>query len=216
MRLLYAVLLILTVQLANAEDWHPWPPEQSFPIPERYTLVNDYHGVLPFAKGQEIVEKLRALERRNGTQIVLLIVPSTGNEGVAAYSLRAAEKWDIGNNGQGNGVLFLIDARGYFYIRTGPGISGALPDVMIRRIWEKNIKPHWQRHEFVEGIDEAIDTMIAVANGEDTKPAIYDYFAYQPTPEHLGIAALSITGIAYALGLIWYRRRKRLKQEDKT
>jgi uncharacterized protein len=184
---------------------------EAFPIPDKYELVNDYHGALSFAKVQKLTSKLRALERRNGTQIVILIIPSTGGEGVESYSLRVAEKWDIGNNGQGNGVLFMVEAKGgRAFIRTGPGISGALPDVKVRRIFAEQIEPHWQRKEFSAGVEAGVDAMILAAKGEDTAKTFYDYsyFPYQPKFEHIGITLLSLFGIGYAGVLLWKRRKR--------
>ncbi len=78
-----------------------------FPIPDQYLLVNDYITILTIAKSVEINKKLQALEKHNGTQIIYMSVPSLGQLTIRDYAMKVANKWDIGNNGQENGVLFL-------------------------------------------------------------------------------------------------------------
>jgi|GEM_PF-2061545 len=181
-----------------------------FPIPDRYVLVNDYFGVFHISKQIEIAKKLEILEKRNGTQIVFLSVPKVGKEGVDAYARAVFEKWDLGNNGQGNGVLFLMGPDGA-YIATGPGIAGAIPDVKVARIFREIAMPAWQREEYAEGAEATIDALIKAAQGEDTEQTNYDYLHPRvPTkPEHIMIAVLVLFGIAYGAALFWRRRQSR-------
>lgn len=189
------------------------PPEVAFPIPDRYELVNDYLGVLQISKSIEITKKLQALEKHNGTQIVFLSVPSVGSEAAYAYAIRVAEKWDIGNNRQGNGVLFFL-SKNNSYILTGPGIAGAIPDVKIGRIYREIINPHWQREEFSEGVEAGIDALTKAAYGETTAATYYDYLRpVLPTkPEHFLIAVLIVIGTGYAAVLFWLRRKKQRRE----
>jgi len=181
-----------------------------FPIPERYKLVNDYADILRVARRTAITTKLQALERHNGTQIVFLSVPNVGDRGARAYGQEVFAKWDIGNNGQGNGVLFFVCDEDW-YIFTGPGIAGAIPDVTVARIFREIINPARERDEPTEAAEAAIDALIKAAQGEITEPTAYDYLvSYVPvTPEQIAAWALVAVGAAYAGGLWWQRRRKR-------
>jgi len=185
-------------------------PEAAFPIPARYSLVNDNLGILLISKALQITDRLQALERSNGTQIVFLSVPAIGGEDLYSYASRVAQKWDIGNNGHGNGVLFLVTQKEGAYILVGPGIGGAIPDIKVGRIFREIIEPHWRREEFSEGVEQAIDALIAAARGEDTAPTFYDYLhPIVPTrPEHWLIAALITCGIGHATFLCWRWRNK--------
>jgi len=214
---LLASLCFVTSSLAadavpeNKQQLTTQQEDTAFPIPDRYSLVNDYFGVLMISKAVEITKKLQALERRNGTQIVFLSVPSVGAEGIRAYAIRVAIKWDIGNNGQGNGVLFLVSQKDGGYILTGPGIQGAIPDVLVGRIFRETIGPLWQREQYSEGIEAAIDRMIKAALGEETDATFYDYAnAIVPVrTETRIIALLVLLGAAYASVLLWVRYKKR-------
>lgn len=213
MRMLWLVALLvgtLWMPAAASATEDRQQANAPFPIPDQYKLVNDYLGILRFSTSVEITTKLQALERRNGTQIVFLSVPGTGNTPARAYGGAVFEKWDIGNNRQGNGVLFLVTPE-RVEILTGPGIAGALPDITVTHIIRDIITPAWQREEYSEGTAAAIDAMIAVAWGEDTAPTHYDYL-HPPPPDQrkrLVIAALAVFGIVFVAVLFWYRHRKR-------
>jgi uncharacterized membrane protein YgcG len=194
---------------AHAED-HAKRIATPFPIPDRYTLVNDYAGVLRISRRPEIKRKLEDLERRNGTQIVFLSVPNTGKGGADAYGQAVFAKWDIGNHGQGNGVLFLV-GNDNSLIFTGPGIAGGIPDATLARIYRDLLVPAWNRDEMSEGVEATLDALVKAAWGEETAPTAYDYaHPYVPkTPEQIMAAVLAAIAVAYVGCLLWYRRRNR-------
>lgn len=203
--LLIFITLIAWGRAALAEE----AKQEAFPIPDRYNLVNDYQGILTYTETERLHGKMRALEAKNGTQIVLLIVPSIGDMSTIDYANQVFEKWDIGHNGDGNGVLFLINAQnGSYRFTTGPGIAGALPDAKLRQLWEKHMDPHWQKQEWVAGIEEIIEAMIAVSMGEETKaghPATFIEIKH----DHLIAIALALVAILYVTGVWLVRRRKK-------
>lgn len=204
-RALLAVLaLCLAAQAALAADGRKGA---ATPIPERYDLVNDLAGLLPIAKRYEIREKLRALERSNGTQIVLLVVPSTGREGSEAYSLRVIEQWNPGNNGEGNGVLFLVSGDDKPWIRTGPGVAGAIPDARVAQIFRAT-EPLIKQEKYPEAIEAVIDELIRAAKPEETSPTRYAYFVRSIRAEYLWAGLLGFIAIVYVGVLVWRRKRR--------
>lgn len=187
-----------------------------FPIPDRYQLVNDYENVLRISHRVALEKRLQALERRNGTQIVFLSVPNTGKEGAWPYAQAVFKKWNIGNNHQGNGILFLV-GNDDIAVLTGPGIAGAVPDVVLARIRRNLLLPASQRNELSDGIEQALDVLIGASRGEDTLATAYDYD--HPDTALFGdpasaanrrlIVLLSAAAAVYALALLWRRLRAR-------
>jgi len=202
-----ALLALLALCLAAAALAADGPKGAATPIPERYDLVNDLAGLLPIARRYEIREKLRALERSNGTQIVLLVVPSTGREGSEAYSLRAIERWNPGNNGEGNGVLFLVSGDDKPWIRTGPGIAGAIPDARVAQIF-RDAEPLIKQEKYPEAVEAVIDELIRAAKPEETSPTRYAYLVRSIRAEYLWAGLLGSIAIVYVGVLVWRRKRR--------
>lgn len=206
-------LLFMSVMAWVAVGFADETTTPAFPIPDGYNLVNDYQGLLTYTEVERLHAKMRALEAKNGTQIVLLIVPSIGDMPMIEYADKVFEKWNIGHNGEGNGVLFLINAQnGNFRFVTGPGIAGALPDAKLRQLWEKHMDPHWKKQEWVAGIEEIIEAMIAASLGEETKPGHPGTFIVIKH-DHLIAIGLALVAIFYVTG-VWLIRRRKKRAEN--
>lgn len=209
-RLIGMLALVLALVPAAAADYNA-RTNTRFPIPERYSLVNDYISMLRISRQTEISKKLQALEKRNGTQIVLLTVPNVGEGGLELYAQQVFTQWNLGNNGQGNGVLFLVSHSGW-YLATGPGIAGAIPDVILARITREVMMPAWMGDQISEGIETTIDALIKASHDEETRGTAYDYSIKSKSVTTEQIVAMVLAGLAVVYGatLLWLRRRKRL------
>ena len=151
------------------------PVAPAFVVPAAYQLVNDHAQVLTVENAVEMTAKLQAAERANGTQIVFLSVPSIGDEGLAVYAHKVMDRWDLGNNGEANGVLFLVTVSQGAFIATGRGISGALPDAKVARIFRETLVAHFERGEAQQGMMATVDELIAATRTEDTAPTTLPY-----------------------------------------
>lgn len=208
MKVFLILLALMATNFAQAEG-----AKEAFPIPDVYSLVNDYHGVLSLTQVQILTEKLAKLEKKNGTQIVLMIVPTTGDIPVNEYAGKVMEKWNPGNHGDGNGLLFLISAEpANFWFATGSGIAGALPDAKLRHIWQDHMDPHFRRQAWFEGIDATIDALIAAATGEETQSGISRPTVIMISRDHIIASILALIGVGYAAFLLFkHLRNKRSK-----
>lgn len=199
-----AGLQVGNVQAQNASVTTEDARKVPFPIPDGYNLVNDYQGVLTLTQVNSLSEKLTRLEKKNGTQIVLMIVPSVGDMPINEYAVKVMEKWNPGNHGDGNGLLYLISSDPpAFWFATGGGVAGALPDIKLRHIWQDHMDLHFKRREWFEGIDETIDALIAAASGEGTTGGTSHAKTVFITRDQLISAALALIGVLYAAFLIF-------------
>jgi uncharacterized protein len=137
------------------------------PVPELSSPVTDLTNTLTPPQVQALDQKLRAFEQRKGSQIALLLVPTTQPEEIEQFSIRVVEAWKIGRRGVDDGVLLLVakDDRAV-RIEVAYGLEGALPDVIADRIVEQVVVPRFRGGQFYEGIDEALDRIVAVLDGE--------------------------------------------------
>ncbi len=136
-------------------------------VPQLTARATDQTGTLSAADISNLDQKLAAFEARKGSQIAVLIVPTTQPEDIAQYSIRVVEQWKLGRKGVDDGVLLLVakdDRR--LRIEVGYGLEGALPDVTANRIINEIITPKFKQGDFAGGIDAGVDRIIRVIDGE--------------------------------------------------
>jgi len=136
-------------------------------VPPLKAHVTDLTGTLSAAQAAALEQKLTAFEQRKGSQIAVLIVPTTQPETVEQYGIRVAEQWKLGRKGVDDGALLLVarDDRA-LRIEVGYGLEGPLPDVVSKRIVSDIIVPHFKQGDFSGGIDAGVDAIIKVVDGE--------------------------------------------------
>jgi uncharacterized protein len=141
--------------------------QQLVPVPELRSPVTDLTGTLTADQVAALDAKLRAFETQKGSQIAVLIVPTTEPEAIEQYALRVAETWKLGRKGVDDGALLLValqDRR--VRIEVGYGLEGALPDAIANRIIDEDVVPQFRRGDFHGGIATAVDRMMRVIDGE--------------------------------------------------
>lgn len=154
----------------SAADW-----SEKFDVFSSYELINDFINLLSMQESIEIKRKLQDLEAFNGTQVVILTVPHTGGLSAFEYGRKVFSKWDIGNNGDQNGVLLILSGSGEFGVITGAGSAGALPDLECYRIISTIVAPRLKNEQYFEAFNEAVDAIIRAFKNEGTKRTWYSY-----------------------------------------
>ncbi len=137
------------------------------PVPPLRARVIDLTGILSGGAVNRIESELAALEMHKGSQIVVLVVPTTHPEEIEQYGIRAAEQWKLGRKGVDDGAILLVakdDRR--VRIEVGYGLEGALPDATANRIVDETIAPHFKLGDYDGGVEAGVRQMIAVVNGE--------------------------------------------------
>jgi len=136
-------------------------------IPPLKSHVTDLTATLSTHEVTLLEQKLAAFEKTKGSQIVVLIVPTTQPEAIEQYSIRAVEAWKLGRKKIDDGALLLIAKNDRaLRIEVGYGLEGVLPDAMAKRIIEEIIVPQFKAGSFVGGIDAGIDAMLSLVVGE--------------------------------------------------
>jgi len=136
-------------------------------VPQLTGRVVDQTGTLSSGDIAQLTQTLADLERRKGSQIAVLIVPTTDGEAIEPFSLRVAEAWKIGRKKVDDGALLVVaknDRR--LRIEVGYGLEGALTDVTTKRIIDEVITPKFKSGDFAGGISDGVNKMIGLINGE--------------------------------------------------
>jgi uncharacterized protein len=136
-------------------------------VPPLSGRVVDQTGTLSSDDIARLTQTLKDLEQRKGSQIAVLIVPTTAPETIEQYSIRVAEAWKIGRKKIDDGALLVVAKNDRkLRIEVGYGLEGALNDITVKRIIDEIITPKFRDGDFAGGITAGVDRIIGVINGE--------------------------------------------------
>jgi uncharacterized protein len=136
-------------------------------VPPLTGRVVDTTGTLSSGDIASLTQALKSLETRKGSQVAVLMVPTTEPETIEQYSIRVAEAWKIGRKKIDDGALLVIAKNDRkLRIEVGYGLEGALNDVTAKRIIDEVITPKFRNGDFAGGISAGVDRIIRVIEGE--------------------------------------------------
>lgn len=147
----------------------PWAVQAQpvLPVPALSARVIDQTATLSAADLQALEGRLQALEAKSGSQVVVLLVPTTAPEDIAAYAFRVASSWKIGRRDIGDGLLLVVaknDRR--MRIEVARKLEGAIPDLAAARIIDQAMAPRFREGDYAGGIGAALDQIGARIAGE--------------------------------------------------
>ncbi len=163
---LTGVLRRLAAALLTAAVAWATPVLGDVPLPP-VARVTDLTGTLAEPQRAALDAKLAALEERKGSQIAVLLLPSTAPEEIEQFGIRLADAWKLGRKGVDDGVILIIakdDRR--MRVEVGRGLEGAITDLNANRVLDEYLRPSFRAGDFYGGIDHAVDRLIGLVDGE--------------------------------------------------
>ena len=144
-------------------------------VPDLTRRVTDLTGTLSVEQTAALESRLAAFETQKGSQIAVLIVPTTQPEDIAQFGIRVAEAWKVGRKKVDDGVILIAakDDR-TLRIEVGYGLEGAIPDAIARRVIAETIVPRFQAGDFAGGIDAGTTRLMKLIEGEELPAAAHD------------------------------------------
>ena len=140
-------------------------------VPPLTGRVVDQTGTLSASDVASLSQTLQDFETKKGSQIAVLIVPTTAPETIEQYSIRVADAWKVGRKKIDDGAILLVAKNDHkLRIEVGYGLEGALTDVTSKRIIDEYIVPKFKTGDFVGGIWLGVDRIIKVIDGEPLPP----------------------------------------------
>lgn len=136
-------------------------------VPALTARVIDETATLNNAQRQTLEAQLAAIEQKHGSQVVVLLVPTTAPEDIAAFANRVGNTWKIGRRDVGDGVLILVakdDRR--MRIEVAKALEGAIPDIAAARIIDGAMKPRLREGDFAGGLQAAVEQIGSRIAGE--------------------------------------------------
>ncbi len=136
-------------------------------VPQLTARVTDLTNTLTPDQSSALEAKLAAFEQAKGSQVAVLIVPTTEPEAIDQYSIRVVDQWQLGRAKVEDGVLLVVALNDRkLRIEVGYGLEGALPDAIANRIIQQDIAPAFKRGDYYAGINTGVDRIMRVIDGE--------------------------------------------------
>ncbi len=165
MVLLFGLVLAQFIPSANAAAM------DEVAIPQLLQRVTDLTNTLATDQISALESKLQAFEQAKGSQIAILILPTTQPEDIAQYAIRLADAWKIGRKGVGDGVIIVVAKNDHkLRIEVGRGLEGAIPDIYAKRIIAENMAPLFKQGDMNGGLNAGLDKLIGLISGEALPP----------------------------------------------
>lgn len=156
-KFLFAIILLI-----------PFLVKAQLAVPELWgTRVHDEAKVLSAPFVAQLEQVLKAHEDSTSNQIAVLIVPSLQGEVMEEYTLRVAEKWQLGQAKNDNGVLLFIainDRKAR--IEVGEGLEGPLPDAICNQIIRNELAPYFRQDNYEGGVLASVNAITKSIAGE--------------------------------------------------
>lgn len=143
-------------------------------VPPLRGRITDLAGILSAQQSAQLEQRLAHFEQQKGSQIAVLLVPTTQPETIEQYGIRVVEQWRLGRKGVDDGVLVLLakDDR-TVRIEVGRGLEGAIPDAIAKRIVEEIMIPHFRNEDYYGGISAGVERVIGLVEGEPLPEAAW-------------------------------------------
>ena len=147
------------------------PAHAQVAVPALKARVTDLTRSLTPNQLDTLEQLLKSFETRKGSQIAVLIVPTTEPEEIEQYTIRVAEAWQLGRKGIDDGVLLLVakDDR-ELRIEVGRGLEGAIPDAVANRITDEIMLPFFKQGDLYGGMQAGVVRLIRIIEGEPLPP----------------------------------------------
>ena len=169
LRLAAAVALATAFRAADLAAQDPQP------IPPLAAHVTDRTGTLDPQQKQALEGDLTALEAAKGSQLGVLIVRTTGSEDIAAFGIRVADAWKLGQKGTDDGVILIVAVDDHrVRIEVGRGLEGAIPDAAAARVIREYVAPRFREGDYYGGIRDAVGALTKLINDEPLPAPLTD------------------------------------------
>jgi len=154
--LFIALCIFVVFNLSNTDTA---PTEVYYPDPTGY-VIDTANIISP-----EVEQLLTAMIKESTHEIAVVTVESTKPLNIEEYSIKLAEKLQVGDKDKDDGVILLIASEDRkIRIEVGYGLEGVLNDAKAGRILDEYIVPHLKNNDWDTGITAGIREIIKTTN----------------------------------------------------
>jgi len=192
------------------------PYALAYDIPEPNGYVTDQASVFSYEDEIAIEAKIQEIEDSTTAEIGVLVIPTTDGEAISQLAFDVGNTWGVGKEQNDNGLVIVIatEDRAWF-MATGYGLEGALPDAITKRIAENDFPPHFREGRYAVGILAALDDIEGYLKNDPSVIAEYEGSSIPSDVDGSFVVLLTLLIIIAIAKSIWVgssAKKKRLKR----
>ena len=142
---------------------------KAFDIPKADGYVLDQAQVFSESEEQNLERQIKELDVSKTAEVGVLTVNTLDGEDIATVTVDVANKWGVGKKDVNNGVMILIavEDRDWF-IASGYGVEGALPDAILKRIGEVDFPVNFRAGNYYQGVADVLNDISGYLSGDES------------------------------------------------
>ncbi|MEV5031973.1 TPM domain-containing protein [Sphingobium sp. LMC3-1-1.1] len=157
-RLLLILALLAFLPAAGMAGIAPAAQAQTFP--KLTGRVVDDASLLSAQQKQALTDKLAALEKQSGRQLVVATLPDLQGYDISDYGYQLGRAWGIGSKDRNDGALLIIAPKERkVRIEVGYGLESIMTDALSSQIIRNDITPRFKAGDLPGGIDAGVDAI---------------------------------------------------------
>ncbi|MDL2223905.1 TPM domain-containing protein [Bacteroidales bacterium OttesenSCG-928-M06] len=126
-------------------------------LKNKYDFVTNPDGIISSRAEQEVNSIINQIKDSTSSEIAVVLLKSIGYDDIDEFGTTLFQEWGIGKKENDNGLLFLlVEDQRQMIFRTGYGIEGALPDIILSRIIRNDISPYMKSGNYDQAIINGI------------------------------------------------------------
>lgn len=143
-------------------------PAFAYESPGRPTgAVNDFAGIFSAEEKSAIESMSRTILASTSASVVVVSVPSLGDESIETYAVKLFAEWGIGDEKLDRGLLILIAPNEReVRIEVGYGLEPVITDAYSSGVIRNILLPAFKDGRYGEGVASAVDNIGKVISGD--------------------------------------------------
>ena len=146
-------------------------------LSDRYDFVTNPNGIISSQAEQAVNSAIIQIKDSTSAEVAVVLLKSIGDEDIDNFATTLFTRWGIGQKENDNGLLFLlVEDQRQMVFRTGYGLEGVLPDIILSRIIRNDIVPDMKQGNYDRAI---VKGMNAVKNNLLNPEAAQEILAHE-------------------------------------
>lgn len=165
------LFLFLFFLLFSMESYSAVYSPENLPIPylqDRTRHVSNPDQILTHATVSALDSILNRMEQEKGVQTLVAVVESIAGGDCYEFGITIGNTYGIGSRANTGLVVILATKDRCYYILTGEGLEGTLPDALCRRIENQKMVPYLKEGHWDAAMLATIQALYQVIRGDET------------------------------------------------